>query len=244
MVNMWSNPNFHGIKRNTTFPTQMNRETPQDGLYQSGRVSFCRVHDQARWHPRFQLMALVQALHLTQLTRKVIHGCHPTSSLRRLAFSPATIPKANAPPIHTSADRIVLQPHLAVLSLRPSSPGPTKKLSMDVRGGSVVTRTACHRWTAQQKFNCLIPWSRASRSSLIQGECLRRALLVELYHQLLTLCMSNVFLVESCRTTAEAKSATQYRKSATVPGCSLNAAERWQENLTDVRFCHRATQAR
>ena len=68
----------------------MNRETPQDGLHQSKRVSFCRVHDQARRHPRFQLMALVQALHLTQLTRKVIHGCHPNSSLRRLTFCPTT----------------------------------------------------------------------------------------------------------------------------------------------------------
>ena len=71
IVNMRSNPNFHGIKRNTIFPTRMNRETPPDGLYQSGRVSFRRVHDQARRRPRFQILALVQALHLTQLTCKV-----------------------------------------------------------------------------------------------------------------------------------------------------------------------------
>ena len=36
--------------------------------------------------------------------------------------------KANAPPIHTSADRSVPQPHLAVLSQLSSSSGPTKKL--------------------------------------------------------------------------------------------------------------------
>ena len=102
-------PNFHGIKRNTIFPTQMNRETPQDGLHQSGRVSFCRVHDQARRRPRFQLMALVQALHLTQLTRKVIHGCHPTSSLRRLSFSPATI--LQRPTLHQSIQALVTSYH-------------------------------------------------------------------------------------------------------------------------------------
>ena len=109
MVNMWSNPNFQGMKMNTIFPTQMNRKTPQDGLNQSGRVTFCRVHDQIRLHPRFQLMALVQILHLTQLTRKVIHGCHPTSSLRRLTFSPATI--LQKPALHQSIQALITTHH-------------------------------------------------------------------------------------------------------------------------------------
>ena len=42
---MWSNPNFHGIKRNTISPTQMNRETPQNDRCQSGTVSFRRVRN-------------------------------------------------------------------------------------------------------------------------------------------------------------------------------------------------------
>ena len=46
--------------------------------------------------------------------------------------------KPNAPPILTSADHIVPQPHLAVISLLSSSPGPTRKLPKDVRGESVL----------------------------------------------------------------------------------------------------------
>ena len=48
------------------------------------------LHDQARQRPRFQLMASVQTLHLTQLTCKISHGCQPTSPLRRWTFPPAT----------------------------------------------------------------------------------------------------------------------------------------------------------
>ena len=109
MVNMWSNSNFHGMKMNTIFPTQMNRETPQDGLYKSGRVTFCRMHDQARWHPRFQLMALGQALHLDQLTCKVSHGCHPTSSLRRWTFCPATF--LQRPTLHQAIQALIASHH-------------------------------------------------------------------------------------------------------------------------------------
>ena len=83
----------------------MNRKTPQDGLNQSRRATFCRVHDQIWLRPRFQLMALVQILHLTHLTRKVIHGCHPTSSLRRLTFSPATI--LQRPTLHQSIQALI-----------------------------------------------------------------------------------------------------------------------------------------
>ena len=106
---MCSNSNFHCFKRNTIFPTQMNRETPQDGLYQSGRVSFRRVHDQARWPPRFQLTALVQALHFTQLTCMVRHGCHPTSPLSRWPFPPATFRQRS--PLH-QAIQTLIAPHL------------------------------------------------------------------------------------------------------------------------------------
>ena len=45
---------------------------------------------------------------------------------------PSHLPsEANAPPIHTSADRTAPKPHLAVLSLPSSSPGPTRKLLME-----------------------------------------------------------------------------------------------------------------
>ena len=36
LENHRQHPNFHGIKRNTIFPTQMSRKTPQDGLYYLG----------------------------------------------------------------------------------------------------------------------------------------------------------------------------------------------------------------
>ena len=68
---------------------------------------------------------------------------HSWMSSNQFAASIVVLPshlpsKANAPPIHTSADRIAPQPHLAVLSLLLSSPGPAKKLPMDVRGESVL----------------------------------------------------------------------------------------------------------
>ena len=54
-------------------------------------------------------------------------------SSNQLAASIGVLPshtpsKANAPPIHSSADRIAPQPHLAILSQLSSSPGPTRKL--------------------------------------------------------------------------------------------------------------------
>ena len=87
----------------------MNRKTPQDGLHQAGRIPFCRVHDRTCWNSRFQLTALVQILYLTQLTRKIIHGCHPTSSLRRFTFSPATIPQR--PTLHRSIQALITSYH-------------------------------------------------------------------------------------------------------------------------------------
>ena len=114
------------------FQTQVSGETPQYGLHQSGKESLCRVHDQARRRPIFQLMALGQALRLGHPTCKVRHGCHPTSPLSRWTFLPATFLQR---PTLNQATQALIQ---ASLLLPSSSPGPTRKLPMDVRGASAL----------------------------------------------------------------------------------------------------------
>ena len=118
---MWSNLGVHGINRNTFCPTQVSRETPQDGLSQSERASVCRVRDQA-----FQLMPLGPAFHLGKLTMAI-----PPTHLSS---------EAHTPPRHTNAQRIAPRPRPAALLLPPSSPRPTKKLPVDVPPRSVRHR--------------------------------------------------------------------------------------------------------
>ena len=100
---MWSNPNLPSMKINTIFPAKMNRKTLQDGLHQSGRMPFCRVHDRICWNSYFQLTDLVQILHLTQLARKIIHGCHPTSCVE--------LRSPQRPTLHRSIQALITSCH-------------------------------------------------------------------------------------------------------------------------------------
>ena len=84
----------------------------------------------------------------------------------------------------------------------------------------------------EDEFKCLIPWIRASRSSLIQGEC-RRIGGDPVTNSGRSAC--NVFQ-HSCRPAAEAKSHPN-RKSTIAPGSSLNALPSFAER--PARKSHR-----
>ena len=111
MVNMWSNPNFHGIKRNTIFPTQMESMRHfKMAFYQPGRVSFCRVHDQATAAPSFPTHGFGPSLALHSA-----HGqSHSWMSSNQFAaydcrFHPATF--LQRPTLHQSIQALIASHH-------------------------------------------------------------------------------------------------------------------------------------
>ena len=96
-------------------------------------------------------------------------------------------------------------------------------------------RSVCHRQTAEQKFKCLNPCSRASRSSLIQGGCLRLGG-DPITNSGRSAC--NVFQ-HSCRPAAEAKSIhTAGPQPHLGARCSPTSPNALARKSPDIRFCH------
>ena len=208
------------MKINTIFPAQMNRDTSRWPLpvWEGNVLQSFPTHG---FGPNY-------APHSTHAQG------HSWMSSNQFAASTDVLPshhasKANAPSIHTSASHIVPQPHLAVLSQLSSSPSSTRKLTMDVHGESVLHALFAIDRRRSKSSGVLIPWIRSSRSSLIQGECLRLGG-DPITNSGRSAC--NVFQ-HSCRPAAEAKSHPN-RKSTTAPWSSLNALP----SFADIQFCH------